>query len=241
MACSSSRRRYRAVPSSLLSRSMQIFLTNLENDGKSLQLLPVDLREKCLNYMSLRGLLSDQNLKNVIHNNLKKLDLSASSVTEAGLVNLNQCSKLQNLNLSSYHQEIRFSSLCLINSIKHCLSIQVLNLSRCHNVDDATVVALSRSCRNIHCLNLSQCSKVTDVAMQALGENCHYLRSIDFSRNSITDAGIASLVAGCCHNTLEEMVLRNIEKISNKSVELVLKFCPKLTIVNFSGCPNIQD
>ncbi|GAB1609963.1 protein AMN1 homolog, partial [Argonauta hians] len=229
------------VPSTLLTSSMEIFLKHLELSGESVQVLPVELRERCLHCMALRGLLTDHNLKNVVHRKLRKLDLSVCPVTEEGLTDLNICTKLEKLNLNSAHQQLRFSSQSLIDLFQHCGSLQELNLCRCDNVSDATVVSLSECCPDLRVLNLKHCPRVSDVSMAALGHNCRFLQGVDLSRNSITDAGIMALVAGDCCNTLEDMSLQNIELITKTSVERILEVCPRLKYINFSGCPNIQD
>lgn len=228
------------VPS-LISLCKQLVVENLTADGASLQALPVDLQEKCLHYMARRGLLTDKNLKNALHKNLKKLDLSNSSVTQDGISQLRDCPKVRKLNLNSQNQEERFSSASLSDVFSMCHFIQVLNLSHCCCVDDATITSLSEHCHVISCLNLSNCSRVTDRSMKALGKNCPCLAQVNFSRNSLTDEGIAALLEGQCHRTLEEMLLKNIEEISENSVKLILSVCPKLSIINFSGCPRISD
>lgn len=216
-------------------------IENLSPDGSCLQSIPADLREKCLHYMALRGLLTDQNLKNALHKNIKQLDLSTSCVTQEGILHLGQCPRVKKLNLNSHNQEMRFSSESLSNIFSLCRHLQVVSLSHCCRVDDDTVNSLSKHCHDIRCLNLSFCPRVTDRSMKALGQNCHRLMQVNFSRNSLTDAGIEVLLKGKCCKTLEEMLLKNIKEISENSVKLIMNSCPRLSIINFSGCPKISD
>lgn len=91
-----------------------------------------------------------------------------------------------------------------------CPKLQKLCVSKCAELTDLSLMALSQHNQLLNTLEVSGCRNFTDIGFQALGRNCKYLERMDLEECSqITDLTLAHLATGC--PSLEKLV--SIQKI----------------------------
>ncbi|XP_069102421.1 protein AMN1 homolog isoform X1 [Argopecten irradians] len=226
----------------LLDGCVQCLVCNLSTSLDGIEMLPDNLKDKCLYLMSKRGLVSDTNISKVLHQKLKVLDLSECEVSDVGLQHLLKCPQLKKLDLNSAKlSRSNISSQGIINVAHTSTQLQTVYLRRCINLTDTAVITLSTSCPHLRLLNIGGCHLLTDQSLQALGQNSHFLKSVNFSKTNVTDNGVIALVSGSCSKTLKEVHMDGCINLTDEAVEGVLQFCPQISILLFHGCPKITE
>ncbi|KAL8569347.1 hypothetical protein ACOMHN_014031 [Nucella lapillus] len=192
--------------------------------------------------MSKRGLITDDNISKVLCDRVRVLDLSASDVTDTCLFRLAACRHLCKVDLNAVkaHNEA-ITSAGVISLSQSCPHLQVLYLRRCVHLTDEGVVAVAQNCRRLRELNTGGCPRLGDVSLQALGQWSADLASVNFSRTSVTDAGVYSLVSGVCSSSLKEVDMSHCQRLTDEAVEGVVQMCPQIKILIFHGCPLITE
>jgi Leucine-rich repeat (LRR) protein len=145
---------------------------------------------------------------------LKRLDLTDSSVTNAGMRGLELIPTLEELLLGSCKRVTDVSCL------QSCRTLKKLVLART-NLTDAGIRGLELI-HTLETLNLWGCGGVTDVSCL---RNCRALKKLDLSQSSVTDVGIRGLELIL---TLEELDLSGCTKVHDLSA---LRNHPGLQIV----------
>ncbi|KAL5010984.1 hypothetical protein ScPMuIL_013289 [Solemya velum] len=172
-----------SVVTSLLDVSVQSVVKNIKSYWSCLDVLPSNLRDRCLHLMSKRGLLTDINIRKVLHDKLMVLDLSESSISDVGLQHINKCPQLRKLDLNATkgcRPEITTEGIkCVANS---CHYLHTVYLRRCTSITDEAVICLAEHCPQLQALNLGGCHQLTDRSLKALGEHCQLLKCIIFSK-----------------------------------------------------------
>ncbi|KAF2287798.1 hypothetical protein GH714_002762 [Hevea brasiliensis] len=161
---------------------------------------------------------------------LKVLRLQCINVTDDALIAVGtHCLSLELLALNSFQRftDKRLTELALLYCQRignHALleigkgwwgmrliaigqgcSLQHLNVSGCHLIGDAGIIAIARGCPVLSYLDVSVLQNLGDMAMAELGEGCPLLKEIVLSHcRQITDVGLAHLVKNCtmlesCH------------------------------------------
>ncbi|XP_046363351.1 protein AMN1 homolog isoform X2 [Haliotis rufescens] len=209
------------VPS-LLDSSVKVVVLNLDS-GSDLESLPLHIKDKCLTLMCKRGIISDSNIRAVLHNRLQKLDLSESEVTDAGLANLSKCPQLKKIDLNSIKESRTAVTTQGITALsQYCHQLQVVYVRRCVNLTDDALIALSQNCPQLRDLNIGGCPNITDRTLTALGQYSHFLKSLNFSRAN-------------------EIHMDHCKHLTDESVEAITQFCPQINILIFHGCPLITE
>ncbi|XP_033739686.1 protein AMN1 homolog [Pecten maximus] len=226
----------------LLDGCVDCLVGNLSTRVDGIEMLPGNLKDKCLYLMSKRGSVTDTNISKVLHENLKVLDLSECEVSDTGLQHLTKCSQLKKLDLNSAKlSRSEITSEGIVNVAQACAQLQTVYLRRCINLTDDAVIALSTSCPQLRLLNIGGCHQLTDQSLLSLGQNSHFLKSINFSKTKVTDNGVIGLVTGNCSKTLKEVHMDGCVNLTDEAVEGVLQFCPQISILLFHGCPKITE
>ncbi|XP_041072047.1 protein AMN1 homolog isoform X2 [Carcharodon carcharias] len=207
---------------SLLDLCIYSLVKSLSRYAADLQSLPPNLKDKLIKIMSAHGTITDENMHQVLHPGLQKLDLSACDITDHGLIMLQICTQLREINLNSSDYKLSITSEGLKVIASSCPYLSEVCLRRCRNVSDEGIVALAQQCRLLQVVNISGCLGVTDASLQALGKNCKFLYSVDFSAT-------------------KEIHMDRCVNLTDEAVESVLIFCPHVFILLFHGCPLITD
>lgn len=205
--------------------------------------LPASLKNKIFFLMLKRGLVTDQNIVQLLSDKIRVLDLKDCNISDYALSEIAKvCRYLQKIDLNSLKDaRTTITSEGLVTLAQGCPNLQAVYLRRCINVTDEAIVQLSKSCRCLRELNIGGCPLVTDESLSALGENCSCLSSIDFSKANVTDDGVISLVQGACAECLKEIHLDGCVHVTDDSVEAIVQFCPNISVLLFHGCPNTSD
>ncbi|XP_067855998.1 protein AMN1 homolog isoform X1 [Heptranchias perlo] len=249
-----------AFGSSLLDLCVCCLVKSLSRYSTDVQTLPPNLKDKLIKMMSLQGIITDENMRQVLHPGLQKLDLRDCDITDHGLIMLQICTQLREINLSSSDYKLSITSEGLKVIASSCPHLSEVCLRRCRNVSDEGIVALAQQCRLLQIVNVSGCLGITDSSLHALGKNCKILHSVDFSATKdkplipginlvnlcctasmVSDAGVIGLVNGVCSHNLKEIHMDRCVNLTDEAVESVLIFCPHIFILLFHGCPLITD
>ncbi|KAK7107110.1 protein AMN1 homolog [Littorina saxatilis] len=231
----------RRVPS-LFKTCTKAVVTSLAQHEEDLFVSPMPIKQACLTLMTKRGLVTDDNIVNLLSDKLRVLDLSASEVSDACLFQLSVCRNLCKLDLNSNKACNEAITSAGVSSVsRSCPHLQVLYLRRCINLTDDGVVAVSHNCPQLRELNVGGCPRLTDVSLVALGENSSRLSSFNFSKAAVTDSGVFSLVNGACSASLKEMDMSGCVQLTDEAVEGVVQLCPHIKILVFHSCPLITE
>ncbi|XP_078000622.1 protein AMN1 homolog [Glandiceps talaboti] len=230
-----------AVPT-LFSSSLHSVVSHLAHNISQLETLPPNVKDRVLNIMSKRGLLTDDNISKVIHDKVRELDLSECDMTDDGLLVVSLCKQLRKVDLNAAKQNRTSISTAGVQYIaRGCPILHTVYLRRCLNVTDEAIITLAECCRQLMRLNIGGCNQITDLSLAALGRHSRMLRSINFSRTKVTDDGVVSLVTGCCKQSLVEVHMSHCIRLTDESVEAVMECCPRVSILLFDGCPCITE
>ncbi|XP_070543645.1 protein AMN1 homolog [Ptychodera flava] len=230
-----------SVPT-LFTSSLQFVVTHLPQYITEVESLPSRVKDRLLNLLSKRGLLTDDNISKVIHDRVKVLDLSECDVTDDGLQAITLCKQLRKLDLNAAKENRTSITTRGVQLVaQSCPILQTVYLRRCLNITDDAVISLSQCCRQLMLLNIGGCRQITDASLEALGKHCRMLKSVNFCKTKVTDDGVISLVTGCCKQSLTEIHMNHCIRVTDESVEAVMECCPRISILLFDGCPLITD
>lgn len=228
--------------STLIDRCVQAIVANWKAYIDDVGNLPASIKDKCIYLMAKRGLLTDENLHKVLHQQVKTLDLADCDISDNGLQAVCKCTQLRKIDLNANKESrTNITSEGVCSLAVSCRHLQTVYLRRCVNLTDVAIETLARSCPQLRLLNLGGCPNLTDSSLQALGENCKFLKSVNVSNTQVTDSGIIKLVSGPCAATLTEVHINGCRGVTDEAVEAVLQFCPQINILLFHGCPNITE
>jgi F-box/leucine-rich repeat protein 2/20 len=173
---------------------------------------------------------------------------------------LQGCDKVTDLSL----RHIADSAICTSSSTPMCDTIHTLNLSYCTGitgpgilallpvcacledldlsglasiVNDAFLLAFSKSCPTLQKLTLQKCLLLSDAALCALADNL-WLEHLDVSGCAkITDSGVEVLTEAC--NGLRSVAMRRAKRLTNKSLFALMRNCKGIQKVDLRECPLI--
>eukprot|EP01113_Clastostelium_recurvatum_P019350 TRINITY_DN2281_c0_g1_i3.p1 TRINITY_DN2281_c0_g1~~TRINITY_DN2281_c0_g1_i3.p1 ORF type:complete len:1891 (-),score=415.16 TRINITY_DN2281_c0_g1_i3:873-6545(-) len=120
-------------------------------------------------------------------------------------------------------------------------SLQHVDLTRCMNITDLTIIALAEKCRaRMQSLNLSWCEAVSDESLVRLAHCCPSLNAINLSKcKRVSDVGVVALAKSCAES-LERVVLENCS-VTDASLFTLASHCPNLTNLDCSQCDKVTD
>ncbi|XP_045443847.1 protein AMN1 homolog isoform X3 [Pipistrellus kuhlii] len=226
----------------LQPRCLWCFTKNISRYITDIKPLPPNIKDRLIRMMSLQGQITDSNISEILHPEVKTLDLQSCDVSDTALLHLSNCRKLKKLNLnSSKENRVSISSEGIKAVASSCTYLHEASFKRCCSLTDEGILALARNCRLLKVIDLGGCLGITDVSLHALGENCFFLQSVDFSATKVSDNGVVALVSGPCAEKLEEIHMGHCVNLTDESVEAVLTRCPQIHILLFHGCPLITD
>ncbi|XP_007896792.1 protein AMN1 homolog isoform X2 [Callorhinchus milii] len=191
--------------------------------------------------MSMQSAVTDENISQVLHPGLQKLDLRDCNISDDGLMLLQVCTQLRKINLNSRQYTLSITSEGLKVVASSCPHLSEVCLKRCRNVSDEGIVALAQQCKLLQIINIGGCLSITDASLHALGKHCRFLHSVDFSATKVSDAGVIGLVSGVCSQIIKEIHMNRCVNLTDDAVESVLINCPQIFILLFHDCPLITD
>ena len=204
---------------------------------------PSHMKDALYQTLKDRSILSGHVLESLLHPAVKVLDLSHSDLATEDLQMLHCCTQLESLNLRSgwkVERKRSFSSRDLEDLIICLPNLKCLNLRACKMVTDDVVCLIAHTCPNISILDFGDCVDITDIAICALA-TCTQLRGLNLSGTKVSDDGIICLCNGASRSIIEELILNGCLQITDDSISSIADNCPSMTIVNFTGCPQLTE
>ena len=205
--------------------------------------IPTNVKERMLNLLCKRGLVTDSNIEDCLFSSLTTIDLSECIVSDKSLEIIaatSPCLSKIDLNATKGNRS-EITSPGVIALSKGCSLLHTVYLRRCVNVTDEAITELSRNCRRLRQLNVGGCPQITDISLAAIGENSAALVSLNVSGSSITDQGIQHLCKGASRKTLNELHINNCSNLTDESVNLITITCPSMQILLLHNCPKMTD
>lgn len=132
------------------------------------------------------------------------------------------CPFLNRLNLSS-NTQITFLGWAELLKLTDLTS---LDLSRCHQLNDADFSIILRSCGRLMELNVEECSHLLDPAFFEISRSLPALTYFHAGRTHITDAALLEIAVRC--KALQGIDLTRCKGVTEKGLIQVLKLSPKL-------------
>lgn len=155
------------------------------------------------------------------------------------------CRELAELNVSSCTRVTHVGVRQLLASNTKLTSI---NVSDCEKVNDRAFSGIAISNETVATpsrlvsLRLKNCSQVSDSTLKSLRALQLSLRELDVSGCShISDMGILSLIDSSMAPSLRYLWLRDLVKISETGLSWLAEKCPKLLLLDLTGCSKIKS
>jgi len=124
-------------------------------------------------------------------------------------------------------------------SIPHLRKLESLDLSRCRNLDDSTMILLSQHIHStLKVLYLKGLEKVSDEGVIAICNSCTKLQVLELSYVPITDkAGISIQHLP----QLRALFMRDNYRITDKSIDVITNKCIRLKQLTLWGCIKLRN
>ncbi|KAI9366254.1 hypothetical protein BD770DRAFT_311411 [Pilaira anomala] len=147
-------------------------------------------------------------------------------------------------------------------------TLTYLSLAGCNRITDDAVLSVARNCPNLEHLDLRACGLISDKSIQSIAIHCPNLHHLNVGRVrdreritiqsisliakktkvavlglagcDMTDECLISL-AKCRGRGLERISVNNCYRITNKSVQAYVKYCPNLSVFEMKECHWIDD
>jgi hypothetical protein len=161
------------------------------------------------------------------------------------------------------------SDSSVINFITHNNnSLTYLSLAGCNRITDEAVLSVAKNCPRLEHLDLRACGLISDVSIESVAMNCPYLHHLNVGRvrdrekitmksicliaenTKVAVLGLAGcdmtdecliLLAKCRGKSLERISVNNCYRITNKSIQAYVKYCPNLSVFEMKECHWIDD
>lgn len=203
-----------------------------------LNALPATVKTRLLHIMSLKNIISDDNIDYLIHAQLEKLSLYNCLKSDHSInLLITTCPMLQSLDLGS-----RLPALNQISTNGFCDLFRVCNQLRdfraenCIELNDQCAeILILRCCPRLITLELRGCLSVSDRTLKLVADWCGNIRRLNFSLTSISDDGLCHLAKGIRSTELEHLCVNDCSLVSTLSINLVRSSCPGLKVFRFEG------
>jgi hypothetical protein len=123
-------------------------------------------------------------------------------------------------------------------AIPHLRKLRSLDVTRCHNLDDSTMILVAEHVyRTLEVLYLKGLRNVSDAGLKAICTSCQTLEVLEISYVPITDEGgvaIAQLKG------LRALFMRDNYHLTNISIDVITEKCARLSQLTLWGCTRIQ-
>mmetsp|Transcript_44975 Transcript_44975/g.137367 ORF Transcript_44975/g.137367 Transcript_44975/m.137367 type:complete len:555 (+) Transcript_44975:482-2146(+) len=172
------------------------------------------------------------------HGVAQTVDFNDGNVTRCYLRGIlaHSYSSLQSLFLNDFNG---LSPDDLHPAIPHMQKLRALDISRCHQLDDTTLLLLSKHVAGtLEVLYMKGVCRATDEGLTALCKTCLELRVLELSNIPITDqSGVA---IGENLSKLRALYMRDNFQLTNKSIDVITERCTKLSQLTLWGCTRMK-
>jgi len=190
------------------------------------------------------------------HDKLKSVDLSyLRGISDDAVEALcKKCTKITHFNVCGVNRITDIGAKAITHNLWNLTS---LNMEDLYLVTDAAFVfdhardgrkaAEAQMLRSLTELNLSECSRLTDRALGSIATRCDKLKNFHASGvSNFSNEGIQLFVREPVAQeprgeNMYFLDLSFISSLTDEAVELIAKACPKVEILNLSGCILLTD
>lgn len=124
-------------------------------------------------------------------------------------------------------------------AIPHLRKLNNLDISRCNQLDDSTLLMLSEHvASSLEVLYLKGLRNVTDKGMLSISQSCTNLQVLEISNVPITDDSGISI--GENLRKLTALYMRDNYLLTNRSVDVITKKCTQLSQLTLWGCTRLR-
>ncbi|XP_026874204.1 protein AMN1 homolog isoform X2 [Electrophorus electricus] len=185
--CDQGTRKVMSTVDSLLDLSAVRVAQYVDVYSDCIRTLPCNVKDKLIRIMTSKGTVTDLNIRQVLHEGIRTLQLENCKVSDSTLKQIH-CRQLRTIIL---RRCIHITSEGLKALASHCPCLQVVDLTECPAVTDLGVQALARNCKWLEVTDEGVIGLATGVCCQSLKE----LRMIR-CRN-LTDNAVAAVLSNC--------------------------------------------
>lgn len=189
---------------------------------------------------SLNGLL--QQVAPCI-NRLEKLDFyicdHLSDISLDLFVKNNVYSTLTYISLAGCN---KITDSFIMSVAHHCPRLSHLDLRACGQISDASISVIAEKCRNLHHLNVGRVRDRDRISIQSISLIAKYTKVavLGLAGCDMTDECLVML-AKHRGKKLERISVNNCYKLTNKTIQAFVKYCPNLSVFEMKECHWIDD
>lgn len=159
-------------------------------------------------------------------------------LTDQLLINvIENCQYLKHVDISKCTQ---LSNKCLHAISINCPSLTYLSLGGCLWVDKENLLNLVRSCPDLEHIDVSSCWDLDDACMVEVALMCPKLKVMDVSGiYSITDSLLETIAQTC--PSLTTLGVKGCWRVSNSGIRLVGEYCKDLRELRVNDCRSVTE
>lgn len=121
------------------------------------------------------------------------------------------------------------------SELKRFMNLKKLDLSRCHQIENADLDIILKSCPSLNHLILNECKNLDDEGFFILAKEGGHLLRLDLSRCKLTDVALVDIATGC--PSLFSVNLAYCEYLTEKGVFALVRNLVSLTEINLTRSP----
>ncbi|KAL3625302.1 hypothetical protein CASFOL_030756 [Castilleja foliolosa] len=179
-------------------------------------------------------------LLNSLRLNLRELYLDYSDGVDAMLIlpAMLQLEKLEVLSLAGI-QTVSDDFISKFVSANGC-RMKELGLADCSELTDLSLEVIGSTCSELRALDLSSLRKLTDVSMGHLANGCPMIEILKVCRSAFSDEAVSAYL-DCRGESLKDLSLNNITRVSNNTALSIARKCRNLRRLDLSWCRNLTN
>lgn len=170
---------------------------------------------------------------------LKNLDLSRCDGLESFepiIALLQRCTDFQSLNLMF----LNVTDADLIRIAECCPNLRDLNLGQTGELTDLSMSRLAQTCPELRSLDVSFCQEISDRSITRLLDKCPYLTSLDLS--SCDEICYYWLMCDeKCYPNFESLTFKNGVNVTDWTIIKLAHKCVNLSYLDLSDCTEVSD
>ncbi|KAI8328346.1 hypothetical protein BD560DRAFT_485541 [Blakeslea trispora] len=136
----------------------------------------------------------------------------------------------------------RITDEAVLNVAKYCPRLEHLDLRACGLISDTSIQAIANCCPRLHHLNVGRVrdrEKITMLSINLIAQKTQ-VAVLGLAGCDMTDECLI-LLAKCRGEKLERISVNNCYRITNKTVQAYVKYCPNLSVFEMKECHWIDD
>ncbi|OBZ90945.1 Antagonist of mitotic exit network protein 1 [Choanephora cucurbitarum] len=136
----------------------------------------------------------------------------------------------------------RITDDAILNVARHCPRLEHLDLRACGLISDTSIQAIANCCPRLHHLNVGRVRDREKITMQSINLIAQktQVAVLGLAGCDMTDECLI-LLAKCRGEKLERISVNNCYRITNKTIQAYVKYCPNLSVFEMKECHWIDD